>query len=156
MSVPECWFLYTCCRRFYEHSRQSRSSYNIMHRQIMSAVATCLNAATQLSRSTPSASIVYRLQSVSLAVGTSRFLGTYSLAGVTVLILLPDLWKIKDKRMQPSHFNQMISRQQVQKSPGKLRETDLHMQVSEPHTHYLRAHNQTHAPKFTCISFCVF
>lgn len=57
----------------------------------MSADATCLNAATQLRHSTSSTSIMYRLQSVSLAVGTSPFLDSYSLAGVTVLILLPDL-----------------------------------------------------------------
>lgn len=44
VSTYKCWFLYTCCRRFYKHSRQSRSSYNIMHTKTMSADATWLNA----------------------------------------------------------------------------------------------------------------
>lgn len=63
--MSECWLLYTCCRRFYKQFRQNRSSYNIMHRKIKPADATCLNAATQLRSSMSSTSIMHRLQYIS-------------------------------------------------------------------------------------------
>lgn len=153
----DCWFLYTCCRRFYKHSRQSRSSYNIMHRQIMSADATCLNAATQLRHSTSSTSIMYRLQSISLAVANPSF-------WILTAWLELQFWSCC-QTFEKSRTNICTLRILIRWFPGTKcrkaqensgRQTYICYQVSEPHTHYLCTQNQKHSPKFPCISFWVF
>lgn len=103
--------------------------------------------ATQLRGSTSNAFVTGRLASVPPAVGTFTFLDSNSLAGATALTLLPDLCKTRDKCTRPPHFNQVISRQQEEKSPGVLRETDLHIcyQVPKP-TLSTCAHKNRHIP----------
>lgn len=114
--------------------------------------------ATKLRGSRSNAFVTGRLESVSLAVGTFTFLDTNSLAGATALTLLPALLKTKDKRAQPPHFNQLISRQQEEKSPGVLKETDLHIcyQVPKPILTTC-AHKNRHIPQNSfAFSFRVF
>lgn len=141
-----CFYFNAYWRRLYKQSRQSSlATTSCTQKQCLQMPHVWVQAA-RLRCSTSSTSITQMMESRPPALGTFRFLDTNSLARVTALMLLPDLWEIKGKQTRPSNFHQMISRQQEEKSPGILRHIWLHMLPgTEPHTYFFNMEKWTNS-----------